>query len=58
MEDPIRQRAYELWEAAGKPEGGDQHFWFVAVSEVAGAAAKAIKPAQKRTAKSAVKKAA
>lgn len=57
MEDPIRHRAYELWEAAGKPEGADQHFWFVAASEMAALAAKTIKPARKR-AKPAVKKAA
>ncbi|MDB5527090.1 MAG: hypothetical protein JWR51_193 [Devosia sp.] len=57
MEDPIRHRAYELWEAAGKPEGADQHFWFVAAAEMAGEAAKAIKPARKRS-KPAVKKAA
>lgn len=54
MEDPIRHRAYELWEAAGKPEGADQHFWFVAAAELA---AKAIKP-KRKTSKPAVRKAA
>ena len=57
MEDPIRHRAYELWEAAGKPEGADQHFWFVAASELATSAAKAIAP-KRKTSKPAVKKAA
>lgn len=56
MEDPIRHRAYELWEAAGRPEGTDQHFWFVAAGEMAASAAKSMKPARKR--KPAAKKAA
>ena len=24
---PIRERAYLLWEQAGRPEGGDLEFW-------------------------------
>ena len=24
---PIRERAYQLWEQAGRPEGGDLEFW-------------------------------
>ena len=23
----VRERAYELWEAAGKPEGQEERFW-------------------------------
>ena len=25
--EPIRLRAYFLWEQAGRPEGGDLNFW-------------------------------
>ena len=25
--DAIRDRAYALWEAAGSPDGQDEHFW-------------------------------
>lgn len=25
--EPIRVRAYFLWEQAGRPEGGDLNFW-------------------------------
>jgi len=25
--EPIRTRAYLLWEQAGRPEGGDVEFW-------------------------------
>ncbi len=27
-EDQIRQKAYELWEADGRPEGRDEDYWF------------------------------
>lgn len=30
-----RERAYELWEQAGSPEGGDQQFWFQAKAQIA-----------------------
>jgi hypothetical protein len=30
----ITQRAYELWEEAGKPAGQDDHFWFLAEAEL------------------------
>ena len=30
----IRERAYELWENAGKPEGQDDHFWHTAEVEI------------------------
>lgn len=29
-EDEIRKKAHELWEAAGKPQGRDEEFWFEA----------------------------
>lgn len=32
--DPIRDRAYQLWEQAGRPEGGDLEFWERARQEI------------------------
>ena len=48
MEDQVRRRAYEVWEADGRPEGQDQQYWFKALAERAAAAAAIIKPAPKR----------
>ena len=31
----IRDRAYALWEAAGRPEGQDKEFWSAAERELA-----------------------
>jgi len=31
----IRDRAYALWEAAGRPEGHDKEFWAAAERELA-----------------------
>ena len=56
MEDQVRRRAYELWEADGRPHGQDQQYWFKALAELASAAAKTIKPPRKRASR--VKKAA
>lgn len=28
--EKIRKKAYFFWEAAGKPEGHDDYFWFLA----------------------------
>ena len=56
MEDQIRDRAYALWEADGRPAGQDQNYWFKAATELAAAGAKSIKPPRKRAAP--VKKAA
>ena len=56
MEEQIRRRAYELWEADGTPQGQDQRYWFKAVAEAAAAGAATIKPARKRTTR--IKKAA
>ncbi|MDX8526387.1 DUF2934 domain-containing protein [Mesorhizobium sp. MSK_1335] len=33
-EDRVRQRAYELWEKEGKPEGADLRFWEQAMDEI------------------------
>ena len=32
--EPIRVRAYFLWEQAGRPEGGDLQFWDQARQEI------------------------
>jgi len=32
--EPIRTRAYLLWERAGRPEGGDLEFWERARKEI------------------------
>jgi hypothetical protein len=29
-QDEIRQRAHQLWEQAGRPEGKEDHFWLEA----------------------------
>ncbi|WP_236898206.1 DUF2934 domain-containing protein [Devosia sp. SL43] len=58
MEDQIRQRAYQLWEADGCPEGQDQAYWFKAMAEIASAAIATIKPPRKRTVKPKAAKAA
>jgi hypothetical protein len=34
-EERIRQRAYELWEAAGRPGNDHQKFWLIAEAEIA-----------------------
>lgn len=33
-EERIRQRAFDLWEQAGKPTGRDDEFWFSAEAEI------------------------
>jgi Protein of unknown function (DUF2934) len=36
IEEKIRVRAHELWEAAGKPEGREHEFWYRAEQELKG----------------------
>lgn len=48
MQEDIQRRAYQLWEIDGRPEGQDQAYWFKAVAELAGEAAKAINSPRKR----------
>ena len=38
-DDQIRTRAHQLWELAGKPEGGDDEFWHEAERELKDGAA-------------------
>lgn len=33
--DKIRDRAYQLWDQAGQPEGREQEFWYDAERELA-----------------------
>ncbi|WP_395676018.1 DUF2934 domain-containing protein [Inquilinus sp.] len=33
-DERIRQRAYEIWEALGRPEGGQQQHWTQAEAEI------------------------
>jgi hypothetical protein len=30
----IRERAHELWDAAGRPDGREEHFWLEAEREL------------------------
>ncbi|ESX12976.1 DUF2934 domain-containing protein [Mesorhizobium sp. LSJC264A00] len=50
-QDRIRQRAHEIWEKAGRPEGAHQEHWEQATAEVDGAVAKPKKAAKKADAK-------
>jgi hypothetical protein len=34
FEKLIREKAYELWERAGRPDGRDDEFWYAAMHEV------------------------
>jgi len=43
--EPIRTRAYLLWEQAGQPEGGDLEFWERARQEIEAEEAAAAKAA-------------
>jgi hypothetical protein len=59
-EDAIRQRAYLMWEADGRPDGQAEHYWLKAseapVKKLKAAAAKAAAPAVKaKPAKAAAK---
>ncbi|TRC94031.1 DUF2934 domain-containing protein [Mesorhizobium sp. WSM4303] len=50
-QDRIRQRAHEIWEQAGRPEGAHQEHWEQATAEIDGAPAKPKKAAKKAAAK-------
>ena len=34
-EERVRERAYQLWEAAGRPDGQADQYWHEAVAELA-----------------------
>lgn len=47
-EDAIRQRAYYLWEADGRPDGRGEHYWHLAAAEAERAASPApLKPTRR-----------
>ena len=50
-QDRIRQRAHEIWEQAGRPEGAHQEHWEQATAEIDGATAKPKETAKKAAAK-------
>ncbi|MBZ9821313.1 DUF2934 domain-containing protein [Mesorhizobium sp. CA4] len=54
----IRQRAHEIWEQAGRPEGAHMEHWDQAVAEVDGAGKSAAKSPKKAAAKADKPKAA
>ncbi len=35
LEERIRERAYHIWEASGRPHGRDQEFWHQARAQIA-----------------------
>lgn len=39
LEQPIRDRAYSLWEADGRPDGRDQEYWYRALESLRAGAA-------------------
>lgn len=39
FEEQVRQRAYQLWEEAGRPDAQSDEFWFRALYELQGTAA-------------------
>ena len=34
-EEQVRQRAHEIWEREGRPEGREQQHWYQALEEIA-----------------------
>ncbi len=50
-EDRIRQRAYEIWEQEGRPQGEDMRHWLQAFQEIAAGADTDSQPARKPRAK-------
>ena len=47
----VKRRAYELWEAAGRPEGRGEEFWHQASAEITPSGAKEDVPVRKGRAK-------
>ena len=47
LEDDIRRRAYELWEAEGRPDGRAADHWQVAQSQLAAAGNDSAAPGKK-----------
>lgn len=34
LQQRIRQKAHQLWEQSGSPEGDGRHYWFLAKAEI------------------------
>ena len=49
-EDAIRQRAYYLWEADGRPDGRGEQYWHRALEEAQRAATKPVKTSTRKAA--------
>lgn len=47
-DDAIRDRAYFLWEADGRPEGRGDHYWGLALAELKAAASAPATPKAKK----------
>jgi hypothetical protein len=52
-EDRIRQRAYEIWEQEGRPQGEDMRHWLQAFQEISASVDADSQPARKPRAKKA-----
>jgi hypothetical protein len=52
LEQRIRERAYEIWNATGRPDGQADEQWFAAEREVLGAPVRAARPAARRGSRS------
>ena len=50
-EDKVRQRAHDLWDQAGRPEGRDVEFWLRAEAELADNGKKDAKVVAKKSVK-------
>jgi hypothetical protein len=48
QEKLIRERAYDLWEAEGRPEGASERHWQQAQDDIARANEPAVKPKRSR----------
>lgn len=33
FEQIVREKAYELWERGGRPQGGEKHYWYLALAK-------------------------
>jgi hypothetical protein len=33
FEQTVREKAYKLWERDGRPEGGEKHYWYLALTK-------------------------
>ena len=58
IHDKVRRRAFEIWEAEGRPEGRDVEHWLRAEAECTADTAKAAKPRKAAAERKAAPKAA